>query len=228
MLQKNKQIGFTLIEIGIVLFVIGILVVLFLPTFTQDIKTDAKVREVIKTAEVTINAITSIRTECNIALNNVVLTTATGLLNTGITFSKVLSEGNNATSVITNIKPAFRYCFQNANLTANNNIILNSAGYYTITSLDTGLNVGKQRIINLGGTINYNFKNYAGACFRDYNKSDILPKVAQKLYPSVVLPMFSGYSTFEFNAGKVFNWTDDTGATPFYQICIYDYTQGSI
>lgn len=162
--------------------------------------------------------------ECNLGLNFTVLQTATGLMNTGITFAKTLSEGSQSSTVNTNIRPALQRCFRNTNLAPMSNIFVSANGYYMINALNTGNNVGKQYILQVGNIMNFNGKYYITTCFRDYNKSQLFPNVAKYIEPNVTL--ITGYDNYYPASTLMYNWIDNTGATPYYQICIADKNQG--
>ena len=193
---------------------------------THDIKDNAKLKEIIKVATTVSASAKMISQECNLGLNYAVLQTATGLMNTGISFAKTLNEGSQASTVSTNIRPAFQYCFRNANLAPISNIFISQGGYYAINSLNTGTNIGKQYQLQVGMITNFNGKYYISTCFRDYNKSSLLINVAKYIEPSVTLT--DGYNNFYLGAGYMYSWVDNTGASPYYQICISDKGAGSV
>ena len=64
--HKQSKKGFTLIEIGIVLFIVGILVAIFIPSFTQNIKDTARAKALYTTAVKYFEAINQISQSCNI------------------------------------------------------------------------------------------------------------------------------------------------------------------
>lgn len=65
--MAKRQSGFTLIEIGIVLFVVGILVALFLPQFTSGIKDSGKATALYSTAQKVVQQWSQVSKECGVS-----------------------------------------------------------------------------------------------------------------------------------------------------------------
>ncbi len=68
--MKNNK-GFTLIEVGLVLFVIGILVVIFIPNFTQGIRYKSQSQHIISFSTKVFQGIEILAQECNISKSRV-------------------------------------------------------------------------------------------------------------------------------------------------------------
>lgn len=107
--------GFTLIEIGIVLFVVGILVALILPSFTQGIKDNARAKEMYTVAIKTFDAIKSIASSCNLPMQSVIGSTGTSTLYAGGPFTPngaqiLLSKGKDQ------VVSQYQYCYEQANV----------------------------------------------------------------------------------------------------------------
>lgn len=111
----KKQTGFTLIEIGIVLFVVGILIVVFMPSFTQDIKDTGRAKVFYTSAIRTFDAVNALASSCNISRDSVLSSTGTSTLYVGGTFDlhgayNILSQGRDQ------VLPAYQYCYDQANI----------------------------------------------------------------------------------------------------------------
>lgn len=215
--------GFTLLEIGLVIFIIGILVSMFLPSMTQDFKDKGKVTEIIKIAQINSNISKLLSQECNRTLNYVVLNSASGLLATGYTFSDLLSVGSQSSSISTYVRPAFQACVKRSYFGATSNLFKNSGGYYTVTSLNFGQNVGANNIARTGIISMLNGKTYIGSCFQDKNKSGILKKVINNLDPSFdTSTLYDGYINTSLTSNWIYLWNEQAS---YDQLCLYDKTQ---
>lgn len=104
--MKYEQKGFTLIEIGIVLFVIGILVAMFVPTFTQGVKDEAEATRVVKLADDFNKFWMTVAQECNLSLSN-----AIGYVpNSSKTHYDVYNDGRSA------VDTPYLACFDRSNV----------------------------------------------------------------------------------------------------------------
>jgi prepilin-type N-terminal cleavage/methylation domain-containing protein len=100
--------GFTLLEIGIVLFVIGILISLFLPMYTQGIKNSGNVTKVVVFAQKINTYISTIAQECNLSVTNAF--TSLPDSSASKTIYDVINDGS------ASVASGYRGCFTKANV----------------------------------------------------------------------------------------------------------------
>lgn len=109
--MNKKENGFTLIEIGIVLFVVGILVALMIPSFTQGIKDTALARESIVLSKKALQNIKILRQDCSLNMGVVVgVNGISPAISSTNSISDLLSKGRE------NVNPAYYSCYDGANL----------------------------------------------------------------------------------------------------------------
>lgn len=109
--NKNHQQGFTLIEIGIVLFVIGIMIAIFLPSFTQGIKDTAKATHIATALPKIAESADTIAKECNVSISDVLYNVPDGTASKN--FFHMMNEGVNS------VATAYKACYTRANVSAN-------------------------------------------------------------------------------------------------------------
>lgn len=124
-----KQKGFTLIEIGIVLFVVGILVAIFLPTFTQGIRDRSRAESIIVLSKKTLENIKTLAQSCNKPVDTIMYssgyTDITGAAPYHDFFVGVITTGD---SIVSN---TYKYCYQQAN------VVFNGFHSYSIAGMDS-------------------------------------------------------------------------------------------
>ncbi len=109
-MKKNR--GFTLIEIGIVLFVVGILLAVFIPSFTQGIRDKGAAQRIVTQSRQIIQDAIQIAQSCNLSNNQTIkVTRVTNISNIGgMAYSIVLASG------MSEVANAYKYCVNQANL----------------------------------------------------------------------------------------------------------------
>lgn len=111
--MKNHK-GFTLIEIGIVLFVVGILVAILIPSFTQGIRDTAMAKRVISNYVKIESFVSILSKECNVPQSTVVnVLGRSGMYVGGAiagSFDKIL------TGMPSDFNPIYQACYVSSNL----------------------------------------------------------------------------------------------------------------
>ncbi len=111
-----KSAGFTLLEIGIALTVIGILIALMMPTFTSSIRDKARAYDVQQFVDKSFKNIRLIENECNLPVYRVVNynNTATGADGQSILGSSIRDVLTQGAVAVTNA--TYKACFDRAKI----------------------------------------------------------------------------------------------------------------
>ena len=137
-LLAKKQKGFTLIEIGIVLFVVGILVALFLPQFTSGIKDSGKATALYSTAQKVVQQWSQVSKECGVSTT----IASNPLPDTGKVVIDSIANGT------TDIAAAYDSCYTSSNVRPMGDVLGTSAthtvqGFTTTLADGSGVTAGK-------------------------------------------------------------------------------------
>ena len=137
-LQSKKQKGFTLIEIGIVLFVVGILVALFLPQFTSGIKDSGKATALYSTSQKIVQQWSQVSKDCGVSTT----IASNPLPDTGKVVLDAIANGT------TDVAAAYDACYTGSNVRPMGDVLGTSTTHavqgFTATLADgTGVTAGK-------------------------------------------------------------------------------------